>query len=153
MKTHKSIWLKKRYTDIFLLYISPCSKEACKKYTALTVERLPQVDPIPKIWTSLYFLQASFRESSVWHHKNTSLKEGWEEKWEMTPLKKRWIFMTSRMTLWAFSSFRFVVIKIIVLFVGYTPEELFTLSKSSFSTGAVSFISFNTYICVNFYYA
>ena len=24
-------------------------KEACKKYTALTTERLPQVDPIPKI--------------------------------------------------------------------------------------------------------
>ena len=31
-------------------YIYPSNlKEPCKKYTALTAERLPRVDPIPKI--------------------------------------------------------------------------------------------------------
>ena len=32
-----------------------------------------------------------------------STKEGWEEKWERTPLKKRRIFVTLQKTLWAFS--------------------------------------------------
>ena len=38
----------------------------------------------------------------VWHHKNMTKKEWWEEKWERKPLKRdgcRRIFMTSHMTL------------------------------------------------------